>query len=263
MLILIVLLLLHFKSSFSSSEQKIGLVSMIYKPKNIETWLELHRKLGIAHFYIRLERTPELVEYLRKQPDVTLEVASEETTNNYTTIMDRQNKMVTGALENAKKDSIDWLIHIDCDEVLSGNLNEIRNLPPEIRTFWMQNIEAVYKDIPTSDTNCFVADSFKRCDKEHCASYANGKGGGRVAPDVREFGPHRFTSHSKKEIKLESVVVQHFESCDYDQYLKKYRNLSVGAKVEDIPFEYYRESILNSDSEEKLKGIYKKYRVKN
>ena len=40
--------------------QTAGIVSMIKKPKNIETWLEKNRAFGIKKFYIRLEETPEL-----------------------------------------------------------------------------------------------------------------------------------------------------------------------------------------------------------
>jgi len=61
-IIVIVILLLFFflrnlKSSFASIDT-IAIVSMMYKPKNVESWLEIHRNLGISHFYIRLENTP-------------------------------------------------------------------------------------------------------------------------------------------------------------------------------------------------------------
>ena len=38
---------------------------MMKSPKNIDTWLRKHRNLGIQHFYIRLEETPDLEEYLK------------------------------------------------------------------------------------------------------------------------------------------------------------------------------------------------------
>jgi hypothetical protein len=50
--------------------EKIAIASCVKNPKNIETWLDLHRDLGISRFYIRLEDTPDLVDYLKSQPDV-------------------------------------------------------------------------------------------------------------------------------------------------------------------------------------------------
>jgi len=173
--------------------------------------------------------------------------------------MDRQNKMVKDALNLCKKKSIKWLIHIDCDEILDGDLNEILNLPKNVNTFWMQNYEAVYEDIPTTADSCFKAKYYRNCKKEKCASYINGKGGGRVSADIKITGPHRFESNGK-EVEL-NMKVKHYESCDFNQYIKKYRHLSKGADLTKIPFSYYRESILASGSEEKLKEVFKQYRT--
>ncbi len=256
-LILILLLLLPKKSTFGKTI-KIAIISVMYKPKNVETWLEIHRKLGISHFYIRLEDTPDLVDYLQSQPDVTLEVGTSSAANQYNSIMDRQLKMANDALELCKQDGMDWLIQIDCDEILEGNLDEIRNLPESVDTFWMQNFEAVYEDIPGASDNCFKAKYFKDCGKSNsgCVSYVNGKGGGRVS--TRSNGCHRFKGVS--EVKI-NMIVKHFESCDFEQYIKKYQRYQKGVKLDDIPFPYYRESIVAKDDVEKLKGIYKKYRT--
>ena len=93
----------------------VGIISVMYKPKNIETWLQLHRDLGISHFYIRLEDTPDLIDYLKSQPDITLEIGSSSAANQYNSIMDRQLKMANDALKLCKNDDISWLIQIDCD----------------------------------------------------------------------------------------------------------------------------------------------------
>jgi hypothetical protein len=266
-LILIILLLFlyfNFKSTshFTKSNDKIAIISVMYKPKNIETWLQIHRDLGISHFYIRLEDTPELIEYLRSQPDVTLEIGTNKNASHqYNSIMDRQLKMANDALKLCKKDRMDFLIQIDCDEILEGDLNEIRQLPKNIDTFWMQNHEAVYDGIPTSSDSCFQAKYFKDCGKRDsgCVSYVNGKGGGRVVPSVSSNGCHRFKGNH--EVKLQNVIVKHFESCDFDQYIKKYKNYQKGVVLKDIPFPYYRESILAKDNVEKLKEVYTVYRT--
>ena len=85
----------EIQESFLDSTPKyssdVGIVSMIKDPKNIETWLEKHRTLGIKHFYIRLEETPDLEEYLESQPDVTVKVGKSTGVNEYDEIQTRQN----------------------------------------------------------------------------------------------------------------------------------------------------------------------------
>jgi len=271
-IIIIILLLLIHKSKTSLFGQMnkgtnssilkgtVALITLMYKPKNVETWLKIHRDLGISHFYIRLENTPELIKYLQSQPDVTLMVAdASNDKNQYSSLQDRQNTTVNKVLKMCKNT---FLIHIDSDEILEGNLDEIRNLPDSVGTFWMQNYEAVYKDIPTSENNCFEAQHFKNCGDSDsgCVSYVNGKGGARIsAKNVHCAGPHRFVS-DLEDIKV-TMIVKHFESCDFDQYIKKYTRLSKDVNLESIPFPYYRESIMANGDNSILKSIYTKYRV--
>jgi hypothetical protein len=258
LIILVVVLLIIFKQRSNFKEPiTVAVIALVYKPKNIETWLDLHRDFGISHFYIRLEDTPELERYLRSQPDVTLMVAtSEKDSNQYTSLQTRQIETTNKVLKMCKET---FLIHIDCDEVLSGDINEIKKLPKNVSTFWMQNHEAVYEDIPTGTDNCFSAKRYRNCKFEKCASYVNGKGGARVEHGVHLEGPHRFKGNGK-EVKI-NVIVKHYESCDFEQYIKKYKRLSRAVNMDTIPFVYYRESILASGSEDKLKEIFKKYRT--
>jgi hypothetical protein len=269
LILLILIILSKKKSTFTNNSsnsnntnntQKIGIISVMYKPKNLETWLDLHRSFGISHFYIRLEDTPELVEYLKLQPDVTLEIGTSNASNQYMSIMDRQLKMANDALKLCPNDGISWLIQIDCDEILEGDINEILSLADNIDTFWMQNHEAVYENIPGDEDNCFTAKKYRDCGKEYCASYINGKGGGRVCDTVESDGCHRFKG-KKDQIKLNKIIVKHYESCDFNQYIKKYQRYQKGVNFDDIPFEYYRESIKANGSIDKLKIIYKQYRV--
>jgi hypothetical protein len=243
---------------FRPPPDRIGVVSCIKNPKNIETWLRLHRDFGISRFYIRLEDTPDLVDFFNSQPDVHLVVADSKSADEYADLMGRQSRMVDMSLELCEKDGIDWLIHVDCDEVLEGDPDEIRNLPSGVGTFWMQNYEAMYDAIPSNSDNCFKATKFKNCSTEMCASYANGKGGGRVGLS-QSHGPHRFKSHLR-EVKLESVIVKHYESCDFEQYIAKYKRLAK-SDVSSIPFPYYKESIQARGDVGALEKVYEKYRV--
>jgi hypothetical protein len=259
----------NFLDSFPKYSSNVGIVSMIKQPKNIETWLEKHRTLGIKHFYIRLEETPELEDYLESQQDVTVKVGNSAGVNEYDEIQTRQNKWVNQAYKLAELDgnNVQWLIHIDCDEILKGDLKKVQELPEDVRTFWIQNIEAKFEKVPGKEDNCFQASKFAKCGTKNsgCVSYANGKSGGRVASDVSCFGPHRMKSELEKNesIKLDDLEVEHYESCDFDIYKQKFKNLSVQDKETNIPFSYYNESIeaAKEDDDNKLQQIYEKYRV--
>jgi len=242
---------------------------MMKDPKNVDEWLRHHRGMGVSRFYIRLEETPELESFLQSQEDVVLTVGKSSGVNEYEEIQVRQRQMVDAALDAASGD-MGWMIHIDSDELLAGDLNEIRTLPQTVRTFWMMNVEAVYDGVPHATDSCFQAATFRECNQEgaECKSYANGKGGGRVAKDVRSHGPHRFRSDlADDETLLQGVVVQHYESCDYEQYKKKYKRLAVTDTTQDIPFSYYNESIdaakeaAETGDENRLRCVYEKHRT--
>ena len=258
-----------FLESFFRKKSNIGIVSMMKDPKNIETWLDMHRVLGIRHFYIRLEETPDLELLLKNQPDVTVRSGKSSGVNEYEHIQIRQNAWVDEALKMATLDNqqVKWLIHIDADEILQGNLDQIAQLPENVRTFWMQNLEAKYSKIPSESDNCFEASTFVDCSKhpDKCVSYGNGKSGGRAAPDVVANGPHRMKTNTPNSSmpKLSDVFVQHYESCDFETYKKKFKRLAVQDKNNDIPFPYYNESIeaCKHDDDDELRRIYTKYRI--
>jgi len=278
MLLLIVIsgLLLCIVSIISISQKRenfenpnasgIGVISMIKDPKNIETWLKHHRNLGIRRFYIRLEDTPNLESYLNSQPDIHLKIGKSAGVNEYDEIQTRQHAWVNEALKTAINDGIKWIVHIDADELLSGQMSEILTLPQSVRTFWMQNKEAKFSKVPGKNDNCFAASRVVNCGKSNnsCVAYQNGKAGGRVATDVEAHGPHRFKSNREnKPTKLRKVFVLHYESCDFDIFKNKFKNLAVQDKKVDIPFPYYNESIAaaKKNDDKKLYEIYQKYRV--
>jgi hypothetical protein len=261
-----------FIDQLFTSKTNIGIVSMIKSPKNIDIWLKKHRDLGIRHFYIRLEETPNLEAYLEEQPDVTLQIGQSTGMNEYEEKQVRQNSWVEESLRQAEQDGkgVEWLIQIDGDELLEGELSEVQELPKEVRTFWMQNEEAKFNKVPKKEDSCFDASKMINCANEpkKCVSYGNGKGGGRVAKDVSANFSHRMKSSLEKggtTMKLTKVIVQHYESCDFDIYKEKFRQLAVQDKEIKIPFAYYNESIeaAKKNDDKALQKVYEKYRVEN
>jgi len=261
----------NMKKVLVQETTKIAIVSMMKNPKNVETWLQTHRNLGITKFYIRLEDSgQDLITYLQGQPDIDLTIGNSTGMNEYLEKQTRQNEFVNAAIKEGEKDGIEWLIHIDSDEILDGNLGQINALPTNVRTFWFQNVEAKYASIPRKEDNCFAtAAKYINCSDPNegslCASYRNGKSGGRCKPDVWVNGPHRFYSSlpENPDPKLNEMVVQHYESCDFDEYKTKYKGLAVQDKSNDIPFPYYIDSILaaKTGNARELERVYSQYRI--
>lgn len=247
----------------------VAIVSMMKDPKNMNVWLDRHRKIGIQHFYIRLEDSNKIAPYLQSQSDVTVQLGESTGINEYDNKQVRQDTWVNEALKLAAKShpSLEWMIHIDSDEIVVGDLTQLQQLPDQVRTVWFQNVEAKFHDIPNVNDSCFDAARFVNCADEpgQCAAYGNGKSAGRIASDVSAHGPHRFKSSRSGETdqKMDKIFVEHYESCDFDLYKKKFKGLAVQDKKMNIPFSYYNESIeaAKSGSDADLEKVYRKYRV--
>jgi hypothetical protein len=162
---------------FGSPKKRIGIANMMKNPVDLPLWLKYHRNLGISKFFIRLEDSPSWEEYLKDMDDVYMEVgASDESGNNYTTVIDRQVSFVNSILRDTQKTrDLDWLIHIDGDELIHGDIDSLLRLSGDIKTVKFINAEAIFKE-PEKRDSCFSATNFLRCDQgAPCKSYVNGK----------------------------------------------------------------------------------------
>jgi hypothetical protein len=61
--------------------------------------------------------------------------------------------------------------------------------------------------------------------------------------DVSVAGPHRFQSSQEDNAPRLNMIVEHYESCDFEKYKEKYINLSKQTTNNNIPFPYYNDSI--------------------
>jgi Glycosyl transferase family 2 len=233
----------------NGAKTSIAFVSLMRNPIDLPLWLKYHRNLGIRRFFIRLEDSPSWEEYLKDMTDVVLEIGeSDKNGNNYTSLIERQIKYVNSTLTRAKQmQDIEWLIHIDADELLHGDISKI-NVPDTIKTIKFENAEAIF-DKKRKDT-CFSATNFLRCGKDApCKSYINGKPAGRIHDSsVTLAGPHDFAYNGKIEgefqhkMPFEDLHILHFEGCTFGAWVEKFFHLSKQDKAE-MPFQYYKESI--------------------
>jgi hypothetical protein len=232
---------------------KIGIATCIRKPVDFSLWLKHHRNLGVSKFYIRVEDTPELEDYLALQPDVVLEKgASDKNGNNYKTIQTRQVNFVNGCIQRAiSKGEVDWIFNIDGDELLhsehSSPFHFLKQLDTKYKTVKLRNVEAVYSG---DEPHCFSCKKFKKCSEPgaKCRAYANGKGGGRIVTGVTQIGCHDFGFDGKHQgafvydVPFEDLHVLHYDSCSFGAWAEKFKHMSHNQQS-SIPFDYYHESM--------------------
>lgn len=243
---------------------KVAIALLMRKPIDLPIWFKHHRKIGISHFFIRLEDSPGWEDYLASQKDVTYEVSSSDKSgNNYETLMYRQLSFVNGSLKKAKQMGIDWIFHIDADELIHGSLKYLDDIHKKYKCVRLENAEAVFSE---NEETCFSAVKFLRCSKNApCRSYVNGKGGGRVEDGVKLMGPHHFGYNDQiqgenvYEMPFKQLRVLHFDSCSFGAWAEKFKHLS-DKKQNNIPFPYYSESI---DAAVQAYDIYKKHNMKS
>jgi len=249
-----------------SPKKRIGIANMMKNPVDLPLWLKYHRNLGISKFFIRLEDSPSWEEYLKDMDDVYMEAgASDESGNNYTTVIDRQVKFVNSILRDTQKTrDLDWLIHIDGDELIHGDIDSLMRLSDDVKTVKFINAEAIFKE-PKKRDSCFSATNFLRCDQgAPCKSYVNGKAAGRTNDlNVYLAGCHDFgykgdsSGVSNYKMPFETLHVLHFEGCSFGGWVEKFYHMSKGDKG-DMPFPYYKESIVAT---KKAHDMYKENKM--
>ena len=228
----------------------IAICSLVRNPFNFDTWINYHISIGISKFLLSVEDTPELKEIIDSYDDlIEVEYVSMDSKDkfydrNYWTLMDRQKTFVTKSIEKCKSLSIDWLLHIDTDELLwcgDSILDLLVGIEPDVDYIHIKNYEAVYSfdnlENPFLQTNTFISSSMM--------AYKGGKSIGRVSTRLKYLGPHAF--HGKYYIiKTKKSVVLHFESATFEHWYKKFSEEKMDISDEmlnKIPFIFYKESI--------------------
>lgn len=247
----LVLLLLFLIKTNTTKESfvelpKVAIAVQMRKPIDLPLWLDLHRKLGIKMFFIRIEDTPSWESFLKTQPDVIYEFGKSDHGNNYETVVDRQVEWVNTSLAKAHDMGIEWVINIDADELLHGTLDVLFELDANYMCIKLENMEAIYDG---NETHCFDAKQFLKCGANApCRAYVNGKGGGRAKKHVQSVGAHDFAFNGVIEgdhlykIPREKLCVLHFDSCSFGSWAEKFVHLAKGQQ-DNIPFDYYKSSI--------------------
>eukprot|EP00928_Gymnodinium_smaydae_P034232 TRINITY_DN24312_c0_g1_i2.p1 TRINITY_DN24312_c0_g1~~TRINITY_DN24312_c0_g1_i2.p1 ORF type:complete len:536 (+),score=117.22 TRINITY_DN24312_c0_g1_i2:85-1692(+) len=259
----------------SSRRQAVAIVLLTRRPADLRTWLQYHiAYMRIDHVFMRVEDTPGFEDVWRSIPSAlqqrvtlwqeadapavgALEASSRRPKDDYETLQARQLKYMGLAKQQSAAMGIDWLLHIDDDELLYTPMHRdvgelLANMPQDIDQAYVPNIEAVYPSAEVA--SCFRETSFLNMNRYAFQAYANGKAAVRVAADALPAGPHSWRTSDDMEppsLRLDTqpfgspLLLVHFESCPFSRWENKFWELGDTSpeKVASIPFPFYRKSI--------------------
>lgn len=254
-IVIITVMILMYNSTIKYREKRtpsVAIAALMRKPVDLPLWLKHHREFGVKWFFLRLEDSPSWVEYLRTQPDVLLEIGESDLDgDNYQTLQSRQVEFVNKCIDVCKKKKVDWIFHIDADELLNGSLDFLSSLSEHVKCLHYENAEALFEG---EEKHCFSSNTFLRCGLgAPCRAYVNGKGAGRIVDGVTIAGPHDFAYKGNIEgthllnVPFDTLHVLHFDSCTLGAWIEKFQHLSKNPKS-DVPFQYYKHSIQSAVS---------------
>lgn len=242
----------------NNNKTKVAIVTMVNKQPDFDFWLDYHlNHLKIDLVILRVEDSPEYEKMVEKYGDRV--IASFHKKNevnlkhNYFGQMERQEIFVNESIQKAKELGLDYIFHIDSDELIYVHHDTVKNDPEKLLRQYLDEVESEYDCIhfknfeavfPDMKNKCFNTNKFIDCKKGQCLSYANGKSVGRVQKGIKFRGCHYFTG-KVFDISDHKIAVLHFDSCTYDKWKEKFNLLkdTNEEKLNKIPFKFYKNSI--------------------
>lgn len=221
----------------------VAIVCMTRCPNHLIQWIEYHLGIGFSRIYLRLEgeRILEMGMPLQQYREV---IVLEQEVAPMGAQMARQEFLVEEAIKRAKEESVDYLLHIDDDELFHGkHMAGLQGLVREMEDVqggeWdfmiFDNVEAIYPhEISDQSKTCFDKTTwFHDCYDSPCRGYGNGKSMTKI--DIEDPGPlgvHFFRGRSVRVPKTLGMIL-HYESCDFDLWMIKFKTLKEST---DFPF---------------------------
>jgi len=237
-IISILFLITSFNEKFENNKigNKIGIVTTVKNPHQINDWIKYHLKIGFVKLYIVLDDKNENIEYNDQRVMIIKNNKNwrdnliganhlQEFLDDYDSeVMSRQIINFSTIREIAKKDKINWLLHIDADELFYTENNSLEILfDNKYDTIKFNN----YEMIPTNDnyTNCFQQGIMFKTDISTYLAYVNGKSAVKVNSNSEIIGVHGFLGGSYYESPIGKIL--HYPSCNFNEYLTKYKILGI------------------------------------
>ncbi|MFS8856333.1 glycosyltransferase family 2 protein [Synechococcus sp. H55.5] len=241
---------------------KVCIVTTVRDPGVcLESFIRYHLAIGIAHIYIffddpedpaaqialrfsdvtaipndealQVQQALGNILYAKYGPHVSYEV------------MARQILNVETAIQIALEQGMDWIIHIDGDELfylgealtldwfdqLGSDILQVRFLNYEAAPEKFE-IEDYFREVTLFKQNPAVLDpnfytKFERISGkiQYFLAYQNGKSAARVYPSILPNSVHSFDIPEEHTLVTSSPTVLHYLNCGFQNYYKKYAQL--------------------------------------
>ena len=270
--------------NFTSKKPKIGIVSTVRNPHQINDWLRYHYNFGISKIFLIFDNPYESFEnHFGSKLQIflnddnwkkNLKKCPQYESMKYTfdsEVMTRQILNIEYVLKYCINDEISWLIHIDCDEILYSSKYDdisevITNLNSETNVIKINNFELA--PVQNNALNCFRTHVYFKTRKngKKFVAYYNGKSGCKVERDIFPHGVHEFNKNYglKREVIPENeLVVLHYVNCNFIEWKNKYKILGDFKDKwwgnVNIPFHLHKKSrdVINTiENDSYLKKIY-------
>ena len=274
LIILIVLLLIYiirriwsyinenYETKVSKKYIKIGIATTLKNPHKLNDWIKYHLSIGFSKLYIVFDDENEEFELInplyinnvmiiksdknwRKELEQLPNM--EQFINDKKEVMSRQILNFTNCRNYAYKDNIDWLLHIDADELFYPEKSTVQEVFNEEVTDTFDVITFKnYEMVPKRDDyeNCFINGVDFKTNTGSFNAYSNGKSAVKVRSPAAIAGVHDFSGNMKLIPPYGKIL--HYPSCNFDEYINKYKILG---KFSDkwwdnvqIPFKFHTES---------------------
>jgi hypothetical protein len=252
---------------------KLAIVSTILEPRSVvENWLNLHIDNGIDKIYLFIDEPKgsyqwihdnyqPIVEAFYKDQELEIlwsqlsEILPEHYSERHSYIVGRQVLNTKIALNRALIDGIDWLVHIDADEVFSPNelRRSLTGLDPCYGQYVMPVYEAVADDVELKGSlfssaryfkvNPKFIDFFHLCESFNFdqrrwffLGHTRGKSAIKVHSSVLPVDTHQVISADPWPSTWmggrDGAILKHYINCSFEQYFRKYE------KYGDFPDSY-------------------------
>lgn len=271
----------------SARMPRLGIITLQRKPPDALNWMRYHVDVGVHNFYIWLEDSDDLETVLKthaaklqKEKKTPIKVYVEigkvdrKKEDNYTDLMTRQQSFVNNMITRARADGVDWVFHIDDDELLHPRSHNdwravLGEVTPECSSVHITNWEGFSPEQPQSS---WITDSGVRYMTSQCkhlyAAYTNGKSASKTTMGQAANGPHHFRGGKECELNEEAGVVLHHDSLalgpdDLPPKIWHEKNvLRAHSDMSKVPFEAAKESVtaVLSGDKQLQQQVWEKYR---
>lgn len=274
----------------------VGIVATVREPVWIvESFLRYHLQRGFAHIFLFFDDPLDpAIEVARRYKNVSAIPCDDALRDRhrrcqrfhsiqafYHEIMARQILNAEIALSLAARMGLDWLLHIDGDELFytSGDISEhFEFIPSSVGLVSYRNFEGIPETWESHDYFREVT-LFKKHEHlvppgsaaTYCRAldrtiywlgYGNGKSATRVLPGVLPSGVHLFTlpsSHPEIMTSSGGPVILHYINCGFNYYCHKYQRLGADSWLGvPIPFAFYIQSRRLTGNPSGLADLYRR-----